>query len=213
MDTLSIEQVVDIIRFLAEKIEEQQAYLTQLDSDIGDGDFGASLCGGFRKIRDNIESIDKGSIGAVLKECGMIITDTCGGVTGPIWGSAFREAGRYALNKETLNLLELTEMMEAVTEKIKKQGGAERGDKTLLDALIPAVEAMRAGVSENVSIDHAIARAAERATVGAENTKKIIAKKGRARYLGERTLGYPDPGAVAISLLLNMLSNKYFDAS
>jgi dihydroxyacetone kinase len=206
MNELTTDSFIRMLDVTIDTVMENESYFSELDSHVGDGDFGASLSAGFRKIREEFETLDRSGIGSLLRGCGMIIMGACGGVTGPLWGNAFREAGKYSKDKSSLNLAEYLGMLEAVTARIKREGGAEQGDKTLLDALIPAVESMRESVAGKHDIGKAFARASEAASAGAEETKNFAAKKGRASYLGERAIGFPDPGAVAVARILEAIA-------
>jgi len=210
LEALTANDIIRILGIMCHTVEREKAYLSQLDCNVGDGDFGASLSTGFEKIKENFNLMSGISIGEVFKNCGRIIMDNCGGVTGPIWGGAFRAAGNFTQGKEKLNLSDLAEMLYAVVKRIKKQGGAEQGDKTLLDALIPAVESLKTNASKNMHLKQAAKEFAEAAKEGAESTKNIVAKKGRSRYLGERTLGHPDPGAMALSFLFQAVAEEFF---
>jgi dihydroxyacetone kinase-like protein len=208
METLTTDTFVKMIGIAIDTVVQNEKYFSELDANIGDGDFGASLAAGFRKIEESLDTLDRDSIGSFLRGCGMIIMGACGGVTGPLWGNAFREAGKYAKDKQALELSGYLEMLEKVTARIEKEGGARQGDKTLLDALIPAVESMRKSAADGRSVKQAFAAASDAAAAGAEATKKIPAKKGRASYLGERTIGFPDAGAVAVSRIFEAIAQK-----
>jgi dihydroxyacetone kinase len=168
-----------------------------------------SLSTGFKVLKEEWEQLPKEDIGVFLKECGMLITEHCGGASGPIWGSAFRGAGKYAAGKTDLDVKELGELLNAAVEAIQKRGGAKLGDKTLLDALIPAAEDLLKSGQEEEDMAQAMKKSAAEAVSGAERTKDIIASRGRASYLGERSLNYPDAGAMAIGIIFNGISEKF----
>ncbi len=210
MEAFKADDVLRIIEIMCDTAERQKHCLTQLDCNVGDGDFGSSLSIGFGKIKEILPSLKGSSIEAILKSCGSTIIDHCGGCTGPIWGGAFRTAGNHVQGKEEIGLDGLAGMMSAIVEKIRKQGGAELGDKTLLDALIPAAVSLQDSASKKTGLGLAVRKAAEVARAGAEGTANLIAKKGRARTLGERTLGHPDPGAMALSFMFLAISTGLF---
>lgn len=135
----------------------------------------------------------------------MIITEHCGGASGPIWGSGFRAMGKYAQGKETLNLVELGDMVQAAIDAVQKRGGAKLGDKTLLDALIPAVESIKASGVAGETFAVALPKSVAAAVAGGESTKLIAATKGRASYVGDRSISFPDAGATAIGIIFNRL--------
>lgn len=203
MDKLKKEDIVNILKIMSDIIIENEVQFCELDSAAGDGDFGMSLAKGFKVLKKEWDNIPKEDIGELLKGCGIVITENCGGVSGPIWGSAFRSAGRYARGKEELDLKELGELLQSAIEGIQKTGGAKLGDKTLLDALIPTVESLKESSQAGENLDEAIKKGANAAVAGAEKTKDMIASKGRASYLGERSLKYPDAGATAIGIIFS----------
>ena len=210
METITINHVTSIINVMIKTVIENESYFCELDSKAGDGDFGASLAKGFKSIKENWEDINKEDIGKFIRSCGMIITEECGGASGPLWGGAFLAAGRYAKGKEEINIKELSELGQSMVDGVQKRGGAKLGDKTLLDAFIPAVESLKASASRNEGIVSAVKESVEAASKGAESTKEIVALKGRASYVGERSLGFPDAGAVAIAVILQDILDKEF---
>ncbi len=200
--SVTLNDVKNAIKKLAEVVIENEVYFCELDSVAGDGDFGMSLSKGFREVLANWDTIEADDIGAFVKECALIITEYCGGASGPIWGSAFRGASKVANGKLEISFEEIGNMFREAVNAIQKRGGAKLGDKTLLDALIPATEAIEKTASEGKSAKEILEAASEAATKGAESTKEIVATKGRATYVGERSINHPDAGAVAISVIL-----------
>jgi len=208
MSKLSVSQVVKIVEDMSNIIIENEVYFCELDSVAGDGDFGMSLAKGFKQLRSEWEQLPKEDIGHFLKGCGMIITEYCGGASGPIWGSAFRTAAKYAKGKTELSLKESAELLQSAVDGIQKRGGAKLGDKTLLDALIPAVESLKKSAENNESLSVAAEKSAAEAVFGGEKTKEIVASKGRATYVGERSLSFPDAGATAIGVIFMSMIGK-----
>ena len=208
MEKLTVDQMVSIIDNMADIIIENEVYFCELDSVAGDGDFGMSVAKGFRVVKEQWDEIPKEEIGDFLKECSMIITEHCGGASGPIWGSAFRAAAKYAKGKTELNLGELAELLQSAVEGIQKRGGAKLGDKTLLDALIPAAEALKASAEAGETMVVAMKKSAEAAVLGAEKTKEMVASRGRASYVGERSINFPDAGAMAIGVIFTGIVKK-----
>ncbi|MEA5003531.1 MAG: dihydroxyacetone kinase subunit DhaL [Christensenella sp.] len=200
---ITVSDVKNVIAKLCDVIIQNEVYFCDLDSAAGDGDFGMSLSKGFREVQKQLDQIDTADVSQFVKGCAMIITEYCGGASGPIWGSGFRAAALCVKGKETVTEQDVPEMIGAAIEGIQKRGGAKLGDKTLLDALIPAQQAMQKAVDEGKPLADAVAQAAKSAAQGAEDTKKIVASKGRASYLGERSIDYPDAGAVAISVIFD----------
>lgn len=194
---------------MAKLIIEKEVYFCELDSFAGDGDFGMSLAKGFKKLKKEWDNLPQEDIGTFLKACGMIINEHCGGVSGPIWGSAFRSAGKYAVGKTELSLTELGDLLQNAVNSIQKIGGAQLGDKTLLDALIPATESLKKSGESGEDLLEAIKKAAKDAVLGAEKTKDIVASKGRASYVGERSLNHADAGAMAVGILFTEIVEKF----
>ena len=205
---ISISQVKNVVKRLSEVIVKNEVLFCELDSAAGDGDFGMSLAKGFRQVGERIQEMDDSSIQKFLRGCSMIIHEYCGGASGPIWGSAFGGAARAAKGKEELELKDIALMFEEAVLAIQKRGGASLGDKTLLDALIPATEALKEAAEEGKAYRAAFMDALTAAEEGAEATKDIVATKGRASYLGERSLNHPDAGAAAIAIIFKELLDE-----
>jgi len=186
---------------LSDLIIQNEVPFCELDSAAGDGDFGTSLAKGFKEVKLQLDDIDDSSVQTFLRDCSMIIMEYCGGASGPIWGSAFRAAALAAKGKEELEPMDIAALFDAAVTGIQKRGGAKLGDKTLLDALIPATEAMKQAAQEGAGVRPMFERASMAAAEGAEATKGYAAAKGRASYLGERSISHPDAGAMAVSIL------------
>lgn len=205
MNTITTDKMVAIIDKMAEIIIRNEVYFCELDSVAGDGDFGMSVAKGFKQLKEEWDDLSRDSIGAFLKDAGMIITEFCGGASGPIWGSAFRSAAKSAKGKEEVTLAEFADMMEAAVAGIQKRGNAQLGDKTLLDALIPTAVALREGAEAGEDMLVAMEKGAAAARDGAEKTKSMVASRGRASYVGERSLEHPDAGAMALGIIFTEL--------
>lgn len=208
MHTIDLAKTKEIIEVMADTIIENEVYFCELDSVAGDGDFGMSVAKGFRQLKSEWHELSEDCIGSFLKSCGMIITEYCGGASGPIWGSAFRGAAKPVMGKEALTLEAFADMMDAAVLAIQKRGNAKLGDKTLLDALIPTVEALKMSATSGDSFETAFVKGAEAAVIGAENTKQMVASRGRASYVGERSLDYPDAGAMALGVIFTAISRS-----
>jgi len=206
--SITTEDVKNTIDRLSDIIIHNEVHFCQLDSAAGDGDFGMSLAKGFREVQRQIEEIDSSSTQRFLRGCSLIISEFCGGASGPIWGSAFAAAANSAKGKDNLELNDIVQMFEEAASAIQKRGGAKLGDKTLLDALIPAAIALEESDKAGKSMRAAFEESAKKAEEGAEATKNMIASKGRATYVGERSLNYPDAGAEAISIILKTMLCK-----
>ena len=195
-----------IIEGMANKIEAEKDYLTQLDNEIGDGDHGINLARGFEAVEKKLPSLAGGDIGALLKGVGMQLVSTVGGASGPLYGTAFMKAGMACKGLTELDGPAFVKAMEAAVDGIKMRGKATEGEKTMLDALCPALKVMQDEVAAGKSLKEALQDAAAAAEKGVEYTKTIIATKGRASYLGERSLGHQDPGATSSLYLLQVLA-------
>ncbi len=208
MNTLTTEKIIGIVDVMSDVIIRNEIPFCELDSAAGDGDFGMSVAKGFKVLKAEWKELDTEDIGAFLKSCGMIITEHCGGASGPIWGSAFRSAGKYAAGKTEVNLAEFAELMQAAVDGIQKRGGAKLGDKTLLDALIPTTETLKDSAAKGLDFKTAFDLGAKAAREGAEKTREYAASKGRASYVGDRSLSYPDAGAMALGIIFTEIAEK-----
>ena len=210
MEHTSLPDVEMAIKTLAEAVVANEVYFSQLDAVVADGDFGYSLARGFSAVLADFDQFDRASIGAFLKKIALVLSSRVGGASGPLWGTAFLRAAAAAGDKQKLAAADVIAMLRAAAGGIQQRGGAVLGDKTLLDALIPATDALEAALAEpGGTADHGVAalqRAAEEARRAAEATVNIIAKKGRAAYTGERSIGSVDAGAVAIAVIAENVS-------
>jgi phosphoenolpyruvate---glycerone phosphotransferase subunit DhaL len=193
-------------------ITAQAERLTQLDSAIGDGDHGLNLKRGFQAV---VEALATGSDGLPpgrrLILAGKTLVSKVGGASGPLWGTALRRAGRSVGDAETLDGPALVDALDAALAGIVELGSAQVGDKTMVDALTPAVEALRTAVEAGEPLADALAAAAEAAAEGARSTVPLQARKGRASYLGERSIGHEDPGAASTVLIITALGRALED--
>jgi len=210
MEQSSIADVDLVLRTMAETIVANERYFCELDAVVADGDFGSSLARGFEVVLKDFATFDRTNVGTLLKKIALVISGKVGGTSGPLWGTAFLRAGATAGDRLRLAPADLIAMLRAAVAGIQQRGGAQLGDKTLLDALVPAIDSLEAHLATpEGTADHGIAalqRAADAATRAAEATTGLVAKKGRAAYTGERSVGSPDPGAVAIGVILQNVS-------
>lgn len=206
MNSLDTKQMAAIIEGMAKKIEAEKEYLTELDNEIGDGDHGINLARGFEAVEKKLPSLAGGDIGVLLKGVGMQLVSTVGGASGPLYGTAFMKAGMACKGLTEIDGPAFVKAMEAAVDGIKMRGKATEGEKTMLDALCPALKVMQDDVAAGKSLKEALQDAAQAAEKGVEYTKTIIATKGRASYLGERSLGHQDPGATSSLYLLQVLA-------
>jgi phosphoenolpyruvate---glycerone phosphotransferase subunit DhaL len=210
MENSSLPAVELAIKTMAETVVANEAYFSQLDAVVADGDFGFSLARGFSAVLADFDQFDRSSIGTFLKKIALVISSKVGGASGPLWGTAFLRAAAAAGDKQTLAPGGVVAMLRAAAGGIQQRGGAALGDKTLLDALIPATDALEAALGQpGAAGDHgvgALQQAAQEARRAAEATAGMIAKKGRAAYTGERSIGSVDAGAVAIAVIAESIS-------
>ncbi len=200
--TATLAEVKDWIhRFGAEVTENRQA-LVRLDTAIGDGDHGTNLERGMRKAVERVDGLEGDDIGAALKAVGMALVSSVGGAAGPLYGTLFMQMGQATAGQTELGLAEWSAALRSGLEGVQKRGKAERGEKTMVDALGPAVDALDAAAGEGLDLPEALARSAQAAHEGMQATKDMEARKGRASYLGSRSVGHQDPGATSTYLLL-----------
>lgn len=198
-----------VIKTIADTVLENEAYFSELDGVVGDGDFGYSIARGFEKVLGEWDNIDRSLPGNFLKKVSSLFISAVGGVSGTIWGTAFLRAGMAMGTKEAITQEDIVPMFRSAIEGIKKRGNSDLGDKTLLDALIPAVDALEKAFSEGKSGSEALEEAAVVARETAEATRPMLAKRGRAAYTGERSIGTLDAGAVAMAVLFEAVSKAW----
>ncbi len=199
---MTAEQIEAWIRRFAAVIAERRDELVKLDTAIGDGDHGTNMDRGMRKVLEKLDGSEGGDIGATLKLVGMTLVSSVGGAAGPLYGTLFLQMGTASAGREELDLAGWTAALEAGVKGVQARGKAELEDKTMLDALLPAVEALKKAVGEGASWEDALGRAEGAAREGMEATIPLVARKGRASYLGERSAGHQDPGATSSHLLV-----------
>ncbi|MBQ9058567.1 MAG: dihydroxyacetone kinase subunit L [Atopobiaceae bacterium] len=200
-------KVVELLKQISDKIDENAQFLTELDAAIGDSDHGINMARGFKKVVEDLPGVAEQDIGAILKKVGMILVSTVGGASGPLYGTAFMKAGGVVSGKMEINADDFLEILEAGIGGVQMRGKAEKGEKTMLDAMLPALDAMKAAgtADTRAMLDAGVAAAKE----GVEYTKTIIATKGRASYLGERSIGHQDPGATSFTVILETIAEAY----
>lgn len=214
---LTLENFIYLVRKMGDIIIENEVPFCELDSHAGDGDFGMSVAKGFKQLRADwpeIISHHTQDIGFFLKACSLTIMEYCGGASGPIWGSAFRAAGKTLVGKPEISASEMAQMLQAAVLGIQHTGersfgrGAVVGDKTLIDALIPCANAWTEKSAAGQTLEDCFTQGARAAVDGAKSTENIVARMGRAGTLGERSLGYPDAGAHALGVIFTELTKS-----
>jgi dihydroxyacetone kinase-like protein len=189
----------------AEVVESQRDHLTQLDAAIGDADHGINLARGFGAITAALEQASTPSPGSVLTLAGSTLISKVGGASGPLYGMAFRQAGKALGSIPEADLSDLAGALDAALAGVQKLGAAREGEKTMVDALAPAVSALAKAVAEGAPAGAALSALADAAAAGAQATISMQALKGRASYLGPRSVGHEDPGAASTALILGAL--------
>ncbi len=201
--SINSKDVTFIIESIAKRVHEKVGYLTELDSAVGDGDHGANLDRGFAEVVRRVAQSKEPDVGVILELTGATLLSSMGGASGPLYGTAFGRAGRACRGKQEIGIADISLMFQAAEQGIVSLGGAKVGDKTMLDAVHPAAEAARQAVEQG-QVD--LVRAFELITAGAEagleTTKKLVSRKGRASYLGERSLGHYDVGAASFCIMV-----------
>jgi dihydroxyacetone kinase-like protein len=200
-------KVYNVLEAISEEIKENKELLTKLDAAIGDADHGINLNRGFQAVATKLKDAPENDISSILKKVGMTLLSTVGGASGPLYGTAFMKAAVPAKEKEVINRELAAEMLLAAINGIKSRGKAVKGEKTMLEALEPAYESIIAGIEEDKSLRECMELACKAAEEGVEFTKTIIATKGRASYLGERSIGHQDPGATSSTIILKVLTS------
>jgi phosphoenolpyruvate---glycerone phosphotransferase subunit DhaL len=193
---------LEIVRAMAAAMEEHRRELTKLDSEIGDGDHGTNMHRGFQTALERLEGAEPASPADVLKSVSTALISRVGGAAGPLYGTAFLRASTALAEKEEVSPGDAAAALEAALAGVKQRGKAEAGDKTMVDALEPAVEAAKEAASEE-SVAGVFRAAADAAAEGAEATVELAARRGRASYMGQRAVGHKDPGAASTHLLLD----------
>lgn len=199
-------RVIEILSKISEQIQMEKEFLTELDNVIGDGDHGINMARGFKEVDKKLPDLVGKDIGAILKAVGMTLVSTVGGASGPLYGTAFLKAGAALGAKTEMDGGDFIAALEAAIGGVQMRGKAHEGEKTMLDALIPALSAMKKSYAEGNDFRTALAKGVAAAEEGVEYTKTIIATKGRASYLGERSIGHQDPGATSACILLKVIS-------
>ena len=203
------DDVLEWIKACAAVLEQNRDYLTQLDAAIGDADHGANMDRGFKAVRAKMPEMADKDVGTIFKTVGMTLLSTVGGAGGPLYGTFFLQAGVKSAGKMELGLEDWLLALQAAVDGVIMRGKAELGDKTMVDALTPAVEALKKAVADGISMSQALRDSAEAAKRGMEATTPLVARKGRASYLGPRSADHQDPGATSSYLVLQAAADTW----
>lgn len=205
-EVISMGRLVDWLHRFGAVVAENKTYLTELDSAIGDADHGINMARGMKAVLAIIDTEESDAIGPLFKKVGMTLVSSVGGASGPLYGTFFMKFGTAAGATDALETGQLAQSFRAGLNGIVARGKAELGDKTMVDAMGPAVEALEAGASKGISLVDATRAAAVAAAAGRDATVPLVARKGRASYLGERSAGHQDPGATSTTYLFETLA-------
>ena len=205
----SLDTTEFVVRSIAQTCVDNEKYFGDLDSVVGDGDFGYSLARGFEQVIAHWDEYDREDSGTFLLKIALVISSRIGGTSGPIWGTAFMRAGTALKGIDSVSGADVVAALRTSIEGIKKRGNSDVGDKTLLDALVPAIDALEASVLEGDSGGLSMQKLATAARTAAEATSSLKALRGRASYSGERSIGSPDAGAIAIAVLAEQLAETW----
>jgi phosphoenolpyruvate---glycerone phosphotransferase subunit DhaL len=207
MSDTALSQAELVVRVIAQTAVDNETYFCELDAVVGDGDFGYSLARGFEIVLSDWDQMEYADAGGLLKKTALVLTKRIGGTSGPIWGTGFLRAGGALSNAPAVDGEAVITALRAAIEGIKQRGNADVGDKTLLDALVPAVDELEAGLPEGSGA--ALERAAATARESAEATKGMLAQRGRASYTGERSRSSADAGAIGIAVMFEAVSKAW----
>jgi dihydroxyacetone kinase-like protein len=209
LETISSEDVLAWLAACAAAMAENRDYLIELDAAIGDADHGANMDRGLKAVLDKLPGLAGSDIGAILQAAGMTLVSTVGGAGGPLYGTFFLQAGMSTAGKSELSLADWTDALQAAIEGVRQRGKAVAGDKTMLDALLPAFQALQYAQETQTALPLALRESAEAARQGMQATIPLVARKGRASYLGERSAGHQDPGATSSYLILKAAADTW----
>lgn len=200
------DRLLEILKNIANVIQENRQFLTDLDAAIGDGDHGINMNKGFKAVEEKIDTVKDKDCGTILKTVAMTLISTVGGASGPLYGTAFLKAAMAVNGKMELENDDVVKMFDEAIKGIVMRGKAQKGEKTMLDALIPAYEELKNSLKDGDTMAEAFNRAEKVAADGVEYTKTIRATKGRSSYLGDRSIGHQDPGATSSYLMIRTIA-------
>lgn len=203
---MNTEALLEILSAMCRKMEEKKDFLTELDNAIADGDHGINMAKGFAAVEAKLDQLKGQSIGAVLKTVGMTVVSAVGGSAGPLYGTVYMKAGMVMADKSTMDMNDFLACMKAAVDGVMMRGRAVQGEKTMLDAMIPACEAMEKANAAGLPAKETVEAGVTAAFDGVEYTKTIAATKGRASYIGDRSIGHQDPGATSFAYLLEVVA-------
>lgn len=205
---MQTETIISVLDKIAERINKEKDFLTELDNEIGDGDHGINMNRGFEALKPKLTSVFDKQPSEVFKLVGMTLVSTVGGASGPLYGTMFLNMSKALVGKDEINMPDFLEAVKSGIDGVSMRGKSTEGEKTMLDSMYPAIRAMNeksADAKSNAEIIEAGVKAAQK---GIEYTKTIVATKGRASYVGERSIGHQDPGATSFTMMLEELAKE-----
>ena len=205
---ISSTEVISIINKIGDKIIEEKDFLTELDRPIGDNDHGVNMAKGFGEVQKKLEALAEADLGTIFKTTRMTLVSTVGGSSGPLYGTAFMKMGMKLGAKKEMNLQEFLDALQTGIEGVGQRGRSTTEEKTMLDAMVPALNAMKEADAAGQDAKAALAAGVTAAKAGVEHTKDLIATKGRASYVGERGIGHQDPGATSFMFMLQVAAEN-----
>ncbi len=207
---MNIENIKNILLDINTVLDENKNYLSELDAAIGDGDHGHNMAKGFSKVAEDLSINEYNDLGILFKKVAMVLISNVGGASGPLYGTAFMELGKGFSNVSEIHISDLGKVLELSLKGIKYRGKAEIDDKTIVDSLEPSYISVKNDLENGLNKDVILNNMIEAAKSGVDHTKEIIAKKGRASYLGERSIGHIDPGSMSTYLILKTIRDYIF---
>ena len=203
---MDVNGVMAVLQAMSRRMATEKDFLTQLANEIADGDHGINMARGFAAVATKLPELASKDVGTILKTTGMTLVSAVGGSAGPLYGTAFLKSGMAMAGKTDISLDDFLDCLKVAIEGVQQRGRAVRGEKTMLDAMIPALEAMTAARTSGDDAKAVLSAGIAAAREGVEFTKTIAATKGRASYIGERSIGHQDPGATSFTFLLEAIS-------
>lgn len=198
-------KVIEVINKIYEVLDKNKAYLTELDATIGDGDHGLNMSRGFSAVVEKLKDESGDNIGDVFKKTGMALVSNVGGASGPLYGTAFMKGAMAVNGKSDMDIHDFLNVLKSALDGVKQRGKGTEGEKTMIDALSPAVKAIEESINNGDDVVTVLEKAKDAALQGVEFTKTIVATKGRASYLGERSIGHQDAGATSCFYILETI--------
>ncbi|WP_100065721.1 dihydroxyacetone kinase subunit DhaL [Miniphocaeibacter massiliensis] len=205
---MDIDNVKNILIKINEQLQLNKEYLSELDAAIGDGDHGHNMAKGFGKVAEDLKENEYTDIGSMFKKVAMLLISNVGGASGPLYGTAFMELGKEYTGLNELKIEDLEKILELSIKGIKFRGKAELEDKTIIDSLEPAYNSVKESLKNNEPKEEVLNKMVDFSKEGVEHTKEIIARKGRASYLGERSIGHQDPGVTSTYIILKTIRDN-----